>query len=374
MRRVLEVAIRAVQGFLADRCGIYAAGITYFALLSIFPLALLAMGVTGYIVSSDEEQQDLIDRILEEVPLDSQSGRDDLEKTITSIADARGALGAVGIVGLLYSGSALFTAVRTALNGVFKAEKSRQFFIGKAIDIGLVFFFGVLLLVSIGVSVGITIAGRLAEDIAGEDAAGMFRTLMTLAYFLVPPLLSLVTFWLLYAIVPARNVSWREGLAGAAVAAAAFEVLKGGFTQYVAYFGNYDATYGALGFVIIMLFFIYLAAQVTLFGAEVARATEEVRFGWPLADEESRLVSVERKVRSIASKIPGIPAPPPVPAGLPGLSDGPAPTVGAANQSAAARLGREEDDRSSAMLGVATLAAVGAAVIAFFAVLRPSSR
>ena len=61
--------------------------------------------------------------------------------------------------------------------------------------------------------------------------------------------------------------------------AVGFELLKVGFAQYVAHFGNYDALYGTLGFVIVFLFFAYLSAQIMLFGATMTRAYSEVQAG-----------------------------------------------------------------------------------------------
>src|SRR5690606_17278671 len=118
-------------------------------------------------------------------------------------------------------------------------------------------------------------------------------------YFLVPPIVSFIGFFLLYRLIPAERPATKHAAVGAIVAAIGFEVLKVGFTQYVAYFGNYNETYGALGFVIIFLFFIYLAAQVMLFGGEVTVATAEVAPAWPLPREE---MQSER----LLAKIPGV--------------------------------------------------------------------
>ena len=68
----------------------------------------------------------------------------------------------------------------------------------------------------------------------------------------------------------------RVVLRGVLVAALLFELVKVGFAQYSASFGYYDATYGALGFVVVLLLFFNLASQVTLFGAEIARSNAEV--------------------------------------------------------------------------------------------------
>ncbi len=302
-RQAAETALRAGTAFGRDRCSISAGGITYFALISIFPLALVALSVGGYILNEKSEQQDFINSIIDQVPLSEDGGRADLESIITSVADARGSLGIFGILGALYTGSALFTAVRLGLNGVFGGEKPRSFFLGKAIDIGLVLTFATLLTISIAATFVITFVVGAVDSIAPSDFEMVTRIGLIASYFILPPAISTVTFLLLYSIVPANPVPWRSALPGAIVATVAFELLKVGFSWYVASFGNYNATYGSLGFVIILLFFIYLSAQLMLFGAEVARATHEVRTGWPFAPGESQVDTITAKVRSMRAKL-----------------------------------------------------------------------
>ncbi len=304
--RGAEVALRTFAGFSADRCSIAAAGITYFALISIFPLALVALSVAGFIYSSEADQEKLLDTVMERLPLDEEGGRGDLAEVITSIVDARGTLGVFGILSALFTGSALFTAVRVALNGVFGGEKARPFVVGKAIDIGMVIVFGGLLVLSSVASFGVAFIGRLAEELGGDSFGGIAQAGMGIASVATGLMLSVALFLLLYTRIPARAVPWKHAVPGAVLAALLFEALKAGFAQYAAHFGNYNATYGSLGFVLVLLAFIYFTSQVTLLGAEAARATAEVATGWPLPAPESRLHAVGStlaKARPVARKL-----------------------------------------------------------------------
>jgi len=296
VNRVAEVTLRTFSGFSEDRCGISAAGITYFALLSIFPLALVALSVAGYVFSSEADQDRLLDSVIERIPIDEEGGRDDLETVIRSIVDARGTLGVFGILSALYTGSALFTAVRVALNGVFRDDKVRPFILGKLIDIGMVLLFGLLLALSTGASFAIAFLGKLAEELAGAEFGALTKLGMSAASIVVATLISAGLFLLLYTRIPARPVSWKYAVPGAVLAAVLFEALKGGFAQYAANFGNYNATYGSLGFVILILAFIYFTSQVMLLGAEAARATSEVATGWPFPAGESKLAALRAKI------------------------------------------------------------------------------
>lgn len=303
--RAAEVALRAVTGFSKDRCGIAAAGITYYALLSMFPIALVGLSVAGYVFSSEEDQARLLDNIIDAIPIDEGGGREDLEGVIESVVSARGTLGIFGLLGALYAGSALFTSLRVALNGVFHTDGPRPFIKGKILDIGMLLVFGAMLLTSTAFSFGLAFLGTLIEEWVGDEAAGATRTLLAVVFLVIPPLISTGFFLLLYTKVPAESVRWRYALAGAIVAGVLYEILKAGFGFYAANFGNYDATYGSLGFVVLLLAFIYFGAQVTLLGAEVARATSEVQQGWPLSAEDSKVAGVRRKVASFWRKAMG---------------------------------------------------------------------
>jgi membrane protein len=275
--RWFEVAVRAAIGYGKDRAAIFAAGVTYYALVSLFPLALFAAGALAFFISDASDQQDLINELMESLPLTEDDGRSDLESVVDSVVSQRGTLGLIGFAGTAFTASALFTSVRVALNGVFHVEQQRPFVLGKAIDLGLVAGFGLLLLASFALTVGIAIAQREADALVGDNLATLVAWAANLAYLLIPPLVTGLVFLLLYTTVARAGFTPREVLPGVAVAALLFEALKIGFAQYVASFGDYDATYGTLGFVIILLLFFNLSAQVMLVGAEVARANVEVR-------------------------------------------------------------------------------------------------
>ena len=279
-----------------DRCAIFAAGVTYYSLISLFPLILFVVSVIAFFASADDQTR-LVDELMQTLPLNEQSGRGDLEQLIDRVVSGRGALGLIGLLGTAYTASALFSSVRVALNGVFHVEQQRPFVIGKTIDLGLVVGFGMLLLASFALTLAIAFAQRQADALVGDDLATLVAWLANLAYLLIPPLVTSLVFLLLYTTVAHVGYTWRQVLPGVIVAALLFEALKIGFAQYVASFGNYDATYGTLGFVIILLLFFNLSAQVMLVGAEVARANAEVL---ELRAHGRPMVTVLRVRRSLA--------------------------------------------------------------------------
>ena len=97
--------------------------------------------------------------------------------------------------------------------------------------------------------------------------------------------------------VAPRRLSWTHALAGAAVATCLFEVLKWGFGLYIAYFPSYEAIYGALATIPILLVWVFLAWAVILFGAEVAAALLTWARGWLAGPDRSSLTSTTGRSR-----------------------------------------------------------------------------
>jgi len=130
---------------------------------------------------------------------------------------------------------------------------------------------GAFFLVSIGATGFLRVVRQRSEDIPYlGDAAEQAGFLWDATSFLIPLALSFLAFTFLYWVVPATKVRLRDVWLGALVAAFLFEVTKVGFSIYLENFSNYDLVYGSLGAVAAFLFWIYLAANILLFGAEVA--------------------------------------------------------------------------------------------------------
>lgn len=275
------IAQHAFKGYGADRCSSYAASIAYYAIFSLFPLALFAVTLAGYVLLTGDtaRQERVINSLMEALPLNEQSGRAELRDALTAVAQGRGGLGLVGLIGAAYSASALFGAIRTSLNTVFKVEQQRPLIQGKLLDLGMVFGLGTLLMLSMALTALIAAMQTQSERLFGANVGALAQIGLSLAYFIAPAIVSFGVFAFIYKIVPHAELNWRDTIPGALMAALGFEALKIGFAQYVANFGNYDAVYGTLGFVIVFMFFAYLSAQIMLLGAEMTKAYIEVSSG-----------------------------------------------------------------------------------------------
>lgn len=275
------LARRAIEEFVDDRCTQIAASISYYVFFSIFPLTIFLVTIFGQVLRNDDVKDQVIDALLEILPLAPTEGREELTQALEGVATNLSLLGLLSVVGLIWSASAMMASLRGALNVAWDTNHRRPALRGKLVDILMVFMVGLLVAVSI-VATGFR---PFVQDSAGNvaDSLGAFGGIvhgaMWLGTFLVPIIVSFTIFSALYRFVPAVRTSLDEIWPGALVAALSFEVAKTGFSFYIRNFGNYNAIYGSLGAVIVFMLFIFIAANILLIGAEVASEWPRVRAG-----------------------------------------------------------------------------------------------
>jgi membrane protein len=266
--RVRRVAVRAVAEFFDDGCPQRAAAISYYSLLSLFPLAIVVVAGLGLVLDDEEARGRVVDFVLRNVPLDAGEGRRDLERLLEEVTSGAGTVGIFGLVGLVITASAVMGAIRQALNAAWDVEDPRPFAQGKAIDLLLVLGFGAAVAASFALTLGLRLTASLSEAT---------NQLLAWTAQLVPVMLALAIFLVLFAVVPACTTRIRDTWPGALVAALGYEAAKTGFSVYLESFGRYDVVYASLGSVVAFLVFVFIAANVLLLGAEVAAEWPRVR-------------------------------------------------------------------------------------------------
>jgi membrane protein len=282
---IKDVIVRAVKGYSADGCGQKAAAISYYVLLSLFPLVLFAVSVIGIVAPESSLRENVVDLILDNVPL-GQQGPDNVDVG-TALRDVSGiesdALGIVGLIALFWGATGMFSSLRAALSDVFNVSHSAPLIVRKAADLAMVLGIALLFLASLAFTAALRYAADTEDNVPLiEELARDSSFLLAPVRILLPLVVSFGAFYVVYWLVPASGTRRHADLAlGAIVAAVLFEAVKHVFTFYVANFTNYALVFGPIGAIIAFLFWLYLSAQILLFGAELAVAAAEERDSQP---------------------------------------------------------------------------------------------
>lgn len=280
--RLWQVTENAFPAFFHHRCPQLGASISFYALFSVFPMAIVLTAVFGLVIGGDARDA-VVDFIVERLPL-QEAGTTDLRSTLESVAANAGTVGAIGLVGVLYSASALMGAVRNSLNAIWDFDERRPPLRGKALDILLVFGLGTLFALSLTIALLAGVAEGVGRQIGIPETliAGTF----SFVSFAVPILLSAAVFTIALRYVPARRQPWRDIWPGVLVATAGYQLAQVGFAFYLGNFARYSAIYGSLGAIIAFMVFVYLAAMIFLLGAQYARLWPAARAGELEGDDD----------------------------------------------------------------------------------------
>ena len=271
---VVRLLVRTVKEMSADDATHMAAGVAYYALFSIFPLLLFLIAALSLVL----EPQDIRFR-LTEFSAGYFPGSDRLiETNLDAVLKVRGALGVFGVLGLLWSGSAIFGAVSRAVNRAWDVQANRPFFISKPRQLGMAAGVALLFLLSLSIVAVV----RATDQFIAADVQG----LAFLLHWLTPVVLQgssfLLTagmFLLVYKFMPNTKTYWRYIWPGALVAAVLFELAKNLFVLYLSRFASFEDVYGTLTPVIVLSLWTYVSGLILIFGAELSSEYGRLRRG-----------------------------------------------------------------------------------------------
>lgn len=254
-----------VTGFFEHEIMRYAGSMAYFAILSLVQLLVLAIVVGSLFLGDGPARELLINRLVESTPLEADAIAGIIDATIES----RGSATIIGVAFLVWASLGIFNAISHGVGRVFDAAPRRGFPGEQLMGLMLMGLTGALALgaLIIGVAVGILdrIAAELPNRLPGDFVVWAAGTAL-------PIVLVACAFAVLYRIVPNRPVTWRQAFIGAALATAAWTILRIGFTWYATRIADYQGAFGPISTAITLLVFLYFGSVVVLAGAEVVRA------------------------------------------------------------------------------------------------------
>ena len=254
---------RMVQEFTADNCHLLAAAVSYYVLFSLFPLALAAVSLMGFVLKAPDTEARVLEAIGNLLPVSQEF----VLSTIQGIVRARGATGAVAFVGLIVGGMSVFNALRRALNAAWGVRQPRPFVHARLYDFAMMLATGLLLAVSIALTTAEQVVPGAVLSLLGSQRDAQFFYKLTVVA--VSTGLEFVVFLLFFRFVPNARVTLNAVWKGALVAAIAFEGTKHAFVWAVKNFAQYNVVYGPIAALVTLLVWTYLATLILLFVAKV---------------------------------------------------------------------------------------------------------
>lgn len=241
------------------------AQLAYFLLLSAFPLLIFAITLLGYLPISSDEVLDLFNNIMHIAPEDTYKM---IEEMIVSVFEVkRGDVLSISIIITLWTASNGMKAIIRALNKAYNIKESRGFFHNRLIALLMIF----AIIIAIAVALILSVFGNLIGNFLFLyfELELSFLRIWDITRYIISFLLLLVLFALLYFIAPNKKLKWREIYIGTVFAAIGWIGVSWVFSFYVNNFGDYSATYGSLGGVVVLMVWLYISSAILILGGEI---------------------------------------------------------------------------------------------------------
>jgi membrane protein len=270
-----QVLKRTIKEFQDDNLTDWAAALTYYAILALFPALLVLVALLGIV-----GQQSTIDTFITSMRDAGLSGAaDNIQKPLNDVVNAKGGAGAlfgVGLLGAIWSASSYLGAFMRASNAIYEVEEGRPFWKLRPLQVALT----VLGIVALAfVLIGLVVSGPLAEAVG--NTIGLGDAAVTIYSIAKWPLLIgvvMILFASLYFAAPnVKQPKFRWISPGGVLAVLIWIAASAAFGFYVSNFGSYNKTYGTLGGVISFLVWMWITNIAVLLGAEFDAELERER-------------------------------------------------------------------------------------------------
>ncbi|MBV9467501.1 MAG: YihY/virulence factor BrkB family protein [Solirubrobacterales bacterium] len=259
------VLTRTVREFRADNVTDWAAALTYYGVLAIFPAVIALVSILGVIGHS--ATQPLITNLGKLAP---GSVHQILTSAITNLQHSRGTAGVLFIVGIaaaIWSASGYIAAFMRASNAIYDIDEGRPLWMILPLRIAVTVVLLALLAIS---AIAVVVTGGLAQQVGkllgvGSTAVSVWDIAKWPVLLLVVSLMFSILYW---AAPNVRHPGFRWLSPGGVFAVAVWVIASAAFAFYVANFSSYNKTYGALGGIVVFLVWLWISNVALLLGAE----------------------------------------------------------------------------------------------------------
>jgi membrane protein len=270
LKGLFHLAVEAVKSWSNDYAPSMGAAISYYTVFSLAPLLVIVMAIAGAVFGQEAVQGLISDQL---TGLMGASGAEMVEGLVASASDTDKGLiaGLISFFVLVFGATTVFAELQSALDRIWKVPESAKpsgiwgTLRARLLSFGLILALAFLLMVSLFVSAGLAAFGKWF----GGLMPGWEVLLLVLNAALSIAILSAL-FAMIFKFMPSTQVQWRDVWVGAVVTAVLFEIGKMLIGLYIGKSGMSES-FAAAGAVVILLVWVYYAAQIFLLGAEFTK-------------------------------------------------------------------------------------------------------
>jgi membrane protein len=267
--KFIKTVFIAVRGYIDDKLSVKASALTYSILFAAVPLIALLISISkGFGVEK------LIENLLSETFL----GKYNLVPEVMGFVDkylqtmGGGLFVGIGIVILLWSVLSFFMQVESAFNEIWQVKKSRSIFRQFTVYFSAIIIIPVLIAFSSGFSV------YIKTQLANSFLYNVFSPLLSFGVKLIPYVVNWIVFTLLYMMMPNTKVKFVNALIAGLFTGTIFLIFQNLYISGQINLTRYNTVYGGFAAIPLLLFFIYISCLITLLGAEISYALQNIHF------------------------------------------------------------------------------------------------
>lgn len=276
LKNPFKTGYRVIREFINDDGPFIAAGISFYAFFSLFPLVLISVAILSYVYTPEEAISGAISLTALFVPEDMSSF---LESNVREIFKSGNKVGLAGILILLWSGRQLFRAMELSLHRAWNIPLNRSWLVGNLLAMMLVLLCTAVVLGVGAISIFLTWFRHKLENAPlphlldqGWTVADFYVFSKVHSWIVVPGAVA-VMFLMIYMILPSKQVPVAMAIPGALFASAAWKFSSWLYLTYILKFGAQNAFFGTIWSIVGLLVWLYIEASVFMLGAELVFVT-----------------------------------------------------------------------------------------------------
>jgi len=264
-----DVVSDAVTNFSRNGDDNQAAAIALYTILSVIPLLLLTIIAAGAFFTSYPQVQTNI--------LKAAQGFYFSEKLIAQLGYIEGksqVLGWIGVLGLVWLSLAIFNAIESALNIIFRSRERRNYFTSKLMAVSMIPLGWIVGGLSVFLSYAAALLATEPVKLPGGTEISLTLPAEIVLRYLLPYVMVVTLVTVVYKIIPTKKIRFSVALTGAAVFALLLEITKQFFTWYITHYTRYNVIFGSLEAIVILIIWVFYTALIFLFCAEIMSSRE----------------------------------------------------------------------------------------------------